>query len=89
MFRSLKLKQKVKMDSVAAGDPACALHSEKLQLFCLVDKQLVCLVCRDSEKHVNHTFRPIGEAVSSYKVSGMSFLSFVMNDESFTVSDQL
>ncbi|XP_056305649.1 tripartite motif containing 35-9 isoform X2 [Danio aesculapii] len=67
MFRSLKLKQKVKMDPVAVGDPACALHREKLQLFCLEDKQLACLVCRDSEKHISHTFRPIGEAVSSYK----------------------
>uniref|UniRef100_A0A671RS15 Tripartite motif-containing protein 35-like n=1 Tax=Sinocyclocheilus anshuiensis TaxID=1608454 RepID=A0A671RS15_9TELE len=39
----------------------CSLHSEKFKLFCLEDKQLVCLVCRDSQKHVNHTFRPIGE----------------------------
>ncbi|XP_051571812.1 nuclear factor 7, ovary-like [Myxocyprinus asiaticus] len=45
----------------------CSLHSEKLKLFCLDDKQLVCLVCRDSEKHVNHKFRSISEVVSSYK----------------------
>uniref|UniRef100_A0A671RSI3 Tripartite motif-containing protein 35-like n=1 Tax=Sinocyclocheilus anshuiensis TaxID=1608454 RepID=A0A671RSI3_9TELE len=45
----------------------CSLHSEKFKLFCLEDKQLVCLVCRDSQKHVNHTFRPIGEVVPSYK----------------------
>uniref|UniRef100_A0A672KJW6 Nuclear factor 7, brain-like n=1 Tax=Sinocyclocheilus grahami TaxID=75366 RepID=A0A672KJW6_SINGR len=47
--------------------PLCSLHSEKLKLFCLEDKQPVCLVCRDSQKHVNHTFRPIGEVVPSYK----------------------
>ncbi|XP_052001671.1 nuclear factor 7, brain-like [Xyrauchen texanus] len=45
----------------------CSLHSEKLKLFCLDDKQPVCLVCRDSEKHVNHKFRPIGEVLPSYK----------------------
>ncbi|XDV36785.1 hypothetical protein PO909_006509 [Leuciscus waleckii] len=45
----------------------CSLHSEKLKLFCLEDKQPGCLVCRDSEKHTNHTFRPISEVVPSYK----------------------
>uniref|UniRef100_A0A673LQD3 B box-type domain-containing protein n=1 Tax=Sinocyclocheilus rhinocerous TaxID=307959 RepID=A0A673LQD3_9TELE len=45
----------------------CSLHREKLDFFCLEDKQPVCLVCRDSQEHINHTFRPIGEAVSSYK----------------------
>uniref|UniRef100_A0A672PFB1 Tripartite motif-containing protein 35-like n=1 Tax=Sinocyclocheilus grahami TaxID=75366 RepID=A0A672PFB1_SINGR len=50
-----------------ASEELCSLHSEKLKLFCLEDKQPVCLVCRDSQKHVNHTFRPIGEVVSSCK----------------------
>ncbi|XP_051994552.1 nuclear factor 7, ovary-like [Xyrauchen texanus] len=45
----------------------CSLHREKLKLFCLDDKQPVCLVCRDSEKHVNHKFKPISEVISSYK----------------------
>ncbi|XP_016352087.1 tripartite motif-containing protein 35-like [Sinocyclocheilus anshuiensis] len=36
------------------------------ELSCL-DKQPVCLVCRDSQKHINHTFRPISEVVPSYK----------------------
>ncbi|CAM4325934.1 unnamed protein product [Leuciscus chuanchicus] len=51
----------------SGSEKICSLHSEKLKLFCLEDKQPVCLVCRDSHKHVNHTFRPIGEVVSSYK----------------------
>ncbi|XDV12200.1 hypothetical protein PO909_000916 [Leuciscus waleckii] len=51
----------------SGSEKICSLHSEKLKLFCLEDKQPVCLVCRDSQKHVNHTFRPIGEVVSSYK----------------------
>ncbi|ROL50355.1 Tripartite motif-containing protein 35 [Anabarilius grahami] len=51
----------------SGSEEICSLHSEKLKLFCLEDKQPVCLVCRDSQKHDNHTFRPISEAVSSHK----------------------
>uniref|UniRef100_A0A671RT83 Zinc-binding protein A33-like n=1 Tax=Sinocyclocheilus anshuiensis TaxID=1608454 RepID=A0A671RT83_9TELE len=51
----------------SGSEEFCSLHSEKLKLFCLEDKQPVCLVCRDSQKHINHTFRPISEVVSSYK----------------------
>ncbi|XP_048056477.1 E3 ubiquitin-protein ligase TRIM35-like [Megalobrama amblycephala] len=49
------------------SEEICHLHSEKLKLFCLEDKQPVCLVCRDTPKHINHTFRPISEVVPSYK----------------------
>ncbi|XP_047455866.1 nuclear factor 7, ovary-like [Mugil cephalus] len=45
----------------------CSLHSEKLRLFCLDHQQPVCLVCRDSEKHSNHRFRPIDEAARQHK----------------------
>uniref|UniRef100_A0A672L7D8 Uncharacterized protein n=1 Tax=Sinocyclocheilus grahami TaxID=75366 RepID=A0A672L7D8_SINGR len=51
----------------SGSEEICSLHREKLKLFCLEDKQPVCLVCRDSEKHVNHTFRPISEVLSSHK----------------------
>ncbi|XP_043090973.1 E3 ubiquitin-protein ligase TRIM35-like [Puntigrus tetrazona] len=51
----------------SGSEEICGVHREKLKLFCLEDKQPVCLVCRDSQKHLSHTFRPIGEAVSSYK----------------------
>ncbi|XP_051724486.1 nuclear factor 7, ovary-like [Ctenopharyngodon idella] len=53
--------------SSSGSEEICSLHSEKLKLFCLEDKQPACLVCRDSQKHVSHTFRPICEVVSSYK----------------------
>ncbi|CAI5670057.1 unnamed protein product [Oreochromis niloticus] len=45
----------------------CSLHSEKLKVFCLDHQQAVCLVCRDSEKHTNHRFRPIDEAARQHK----------------------
>ncbi|NP_001038429.1 tripartite motif containing 35-21 [Danio rerio] len=51
----------------SASQKICSLHSEKLKLFCLEDKQPVCLVCRDSKQHDNHKFRPISEVVSSSK----------------------
>ncbi|XP_052406530.1 E3 ubiquitin-protein ligase TRIM35 [Carassius gibelio] len=49
------------------SEEICSLHSEKLKLFCLEDKQPVCVVCINSQKHDNHKFRPIDEVVSSYK----------------------
>ncbi|KAK9953822.1 hypothetical protein ABG768_015945 [Culter alburnus] len=61
------LKGRDKSRSSGSEDEVCSLHSEKLKLFCLDDKQPVCLVCRDSQKHVKHTFRPISEVLSSYK----------------------
>ncbi|XP_010764231.1 tripartite motif-containing protein 35-like [Notothenia coriiceps] len=45
----------------------CTLHSEKLRLFCLDHQQPVCLVCRDSDKHTDHTIRPIDEAAQGLR----------------------
>ncbi|XP_026019334.1 nuclear factor 7, ovary-like [Astatotilapia calliptera] len=50
-----------------ASEALCSLHSEKHKLFCLDHQQPVCVVCRDSEKHTNHRFRPIDEAAQQYK----------------------
>ncbi|XP_078105622.1 nuclear factor 7, ovary-like [Sander vitreus] len=49
------------------SETLCSLHSEKLKLFCLDHQQPVCLVCRDSEKHSSHRFRPIDEAARQHK----------------------
>ncbi|XP_056245069.1 E3 ubiquitin-protein ligase TRIM39-like [Seriola aureovittata] len=49
------------------SESRCSLHSERLKLFCLDHQQPVCLVCRDSEKHTNHRFRPIDEAARQHK----------------------
>ncbi|XP_070697778.1 nuclear factor 7, ovary-like [Pempheris klunzingeri] len=50
-----------------ASEALCSLHSEKLKLFCLDHQQPVCLICKDSEKHTNHRFRPIDEAARQHK----------------------
>ena len=47
----------------------CKGHKRKFELLCLDDQQLVCLVCRDSKLHKNHSFSPTGEAASEMKVS--------------------
>ncbi|XP_067108125.1 E3 ubiquitin-protein ligase TRIM35-like [Osmerus mordax] len=51
----------------AGSEVLCSLHSEKLKLYCLDDKQPLCLVCRDSKLHSNHRFRPIDEAAQDLK----------------------
>ncbi|XP_045932558.1 nuclear factor 7, brain-like [Micropterus dolomieu] len=50
-----------------ASEALCSLHSEKLKLFCLDHQQPVCVVCRDSEKHSDHRFRPVDEAARQHK----------------------
>ena len=58
-----------KSPRASAGCEAfCSLHSEKLKLFCLEDKQPVCYVCRDSKTHKTHNFSPIDEAALDIKV---------------------
>ncbi|XP_062391294.1 E3 ubiquitin-protein ligase TRIM35-like isoform X1 [Sardina pilchardus] len=51
----------------AGSEVLCSLHSEKFKLFCLEDQQPVCVVCRDSNTHFNHSFIPISEAVEDIK----------------------
>ncbi|XP_051804850.1 nuclear factor 7, brain-like isoform X5 [Acanthochromis polyacanthus] len=45
----------------------CCLHSEKLKFFCLDHHQPVYVVCRDSQKHSNHRFRPINKAAQEHR----------------------
>uniref|UniRef100_A0A8D0CV73 Zinc-binding protein A33-like n=1 Tax=Sander lucioperca TaxID=283035 RepID=A0A8D0CV73_SANLU len=50
-----------------ASEARCSPHSKKLKLFCLDHQQPVCYVCRDSEEHTNHRFKPIDEAARQPK----------------------
>ncbi|XP_070704377.1 zinc-binding protein A33 [Pempheris klunzingeri] len=45
----------------------CNLHGEKLKLFCLLDKQPICVVCQSSKLHKTHDCLPIEEAVLECK----------------------
>ncbi|XP_046872212.1 E3 ubiquitin-protein ligase TRIM35-like [Hypomesus transpacificus] len=51
----------------AGSEVLCSLHSEKLKLYCLDDKQPVCVVCQTSRKHKNHDCCPIDEAAQDHK----------------------
>ncbi|XP_008293319.1 nuclear factor 7, brain [Stegastes partitus] len=45
----------------------CNLHGEKLKLFCLVDKQPICVVCQSSKLHKTHECSPVEEALLDCK----------------------
>ena len=46
----------------------CDLHEQKLKLFCMVDKQPICVVCQVSKLHQNHDCLPVEEAAKDCKV---------------------
>ncbi|NXL87741.1 TRI39 ligase, partial [Alectura lathami] len=54
--------------SEGPGTPRCALHDERLKLFCEVDEQFICVVCRESQQHRAHSVYPVEEAAQVYKV---------------------
>lgn len=54
----------------------CNEHDEILKLFCVTDQKLVCVVCRDGEKHRGHEFKPVPEAAQTVKVN-IYFISFL------------
>ncbi|XP_043978567.1 E3 ubiquitin-protein ligase TRIM35-like [Gambusia affinis] len=55
----------------------CSLHSKKLKIFCLDHQELLCSICRDSEKHINHRFRPIREAARDHRENLKISLEFL------------
>ncbi|XP_074872925.1 E3 ubiquitin-protein ligase TRIM39-like [Carettochelys insculpta] len=46
---------------------ACEKHGEPLKLFCVEDKELICLVCREAGSHRTHPVVPCEEAAQKYK----------------------
>lgn len=59
-------------NSAARLETLCNLHEEKLKLFCLEEKEPVCIVCRDSKMHASHNFRPLDEVAVEHRVSEFS-----------------
>ncbi|XP_072548366.1 zinc-binding protein A33-like [Salminus brasiliensis] len=72
-FRSppanLALKTLSESFQAVRGHPEtrCDLHDEELKLYCVNDSQLACVVCRDSQTHLEHKFRPIDEIAAEHK----------------------
>ncbi|KAM7145555.1 E3 ubiquitin-protein ligase TRIM39-like [Macrochelys suwanniensis] len=46
----------------AKGSGGCEKHQEALKLFCEEDQTPICVVCRESQAHRDHTVVPIEEA---------------------------
>uniref|UniRef100_A0A8C1IBI6 Uncharacterized protein n=1 Tax=Cyprinus carpio TaxID=7962 RepID=A0A8C1IBI6_CYPCA len=46
-----------------AQEMLCSEHMEPLKLFCENDQRLVCLICKEGEKHCGHSFKPVKEAM--------------------------
>ncbi|KAG9266154.1 tripartite motif-containing protein 35-like [Astyanax mexicanus] len=56
--------------SSAGYEEVCGLHKENRKLFfCLDDQQAMCLLCRDSQMHRNHSFCSVDEAVTNIKMN--------------------
>uniref|UniRef100_A0A3B3Y7S3 Tripartite motif containing 35-13 n=1 Tax=Poecilia mexicana TaxID=48701 RepID=A0A3B3Y7S3_9TELE len=53
----------------------CPVHNEKLKLYCLLDKEPICVVCHTSRKHKQHDCCPISEAVLDVKEKMKSAIS--------------
>uniref|UniRef100_H3B6B6 Uncharacterized protein n=1 Tax=Latimeria chalumnae TaxID=7897 RepID=H3B6B6_LATCH len=45
----------------------CSQHGELLQLYCLVDQEVICAICLTSRKHEDHKCLPIEEAAQELK----------------------
>uniref|UniRef100_A0A8B9H3H6 Uncharacterized protein n=1 Tax=Astyanax mexicanus TaxID=7994 RepID=A0A8B9H3H6_ASTMX len=53
--------------SAERHETLCDLHKEKLKLFCLEDKEPVCVVCKEMKLHSTHNFRPLDEAATEHR----------------------
>uniref|UniRef100_A0A3Q0R0K6 Tripartite motif containing 35-14 n=1 Tax=Amphilophus citrinellus TaxID=61819 RepID=A0A3Q0R0K6_AMPCI len=59
------------------GEPGelCPHHGEKLKLYCLLDKEPICVVCHTSRKHKQHECCPVSEALVDVKEKMKSALT--------------
>ncbi|KAK7921809.1 hypothetical protein WMY93_008711 [Mugilogobius chulae] len=58
----------------------CPEHDEKLKLFCFTDQRLVCVICRDSQKHQSHQFKPVSEAAEQVKSELQNLIRNICED---------
>ncbi|XP_077767207.1 E3 ubiquitin-protein ligase TRIM52 isoform X1 [Canis aureus] len=55
----------------------CSKHQEALKLFCEVDEEAICVVCRESRSHKQHSVVPLEKVVQEYKVQLLTAVSQV------------
>lgn len=63
------LRQERDQNQGTASEEMCSLHDEKRKLFCQVDQELICVICKDSQKHQNHKCAPVCEVAEENRVS--------------------
>ncbi|XP_076612557.1 E3 ubiquitin-protein ligase TRIM35-like [Chaetodon auriga] len=61
------LRQERSQRADSGSEETCSVHSEKLKLFCEDDQQLICVICRDAQKHKKHNCMPINEAAEAHR----------------------
>ncbi|KAK1342302.1 hypothetical protein QTO34_015058 [Cnephaeus nilssonii] len=50
----------------------CPKHQKALKLFCEVDNEAICVVCRESKSHQQHSVVPLEEVAQEYAVRGLN-----------------
>ncbi|XP_039373109.1 E3 ubiquitin-protein ligase TRIM41-like [Mauremys reevesii] len=71
------------------GKKACEKHEELLKLFCEVDQTPICLVCRESRSHKEHSVVPIEEAALDYQAQIQSRLDILKKERGKILSFKL
>ncbi|XP_011793933.1 PREDICTED: putative tripartite motif-containing protein 64B [Colobus angolensis palliatus] len=62
------LARQTRPQNVNNSHNICVLHEETKELFCEVDKQLLCGPCSESPEHMAHSHSPIGWAAEECRV---------------------
>ncbi|XP_028253195.1 zinc-binding protein A33-like isoform X2 [Parambassis ranga] len=61
------LRRERSHQTASGSEELCSVHGEKLKLFCLDDRQLICLICRDAKQHKKHNCVPVNEAAEDHR----------------------
>ncbi|XP_029511678.1 nuclear factor 7, brain-like [Oncorhynchus nerka] len=66
--------------STAEKGDECLEHGEAMKLFCVTDRKLICLVCKEGRDHRGHTFRPVREAQEDLMTEVVTALGILKED---------
>ncbi|XP_049648868.1 zinc finger protein RFP-like isoform X2 [Accipiter gentilis] len=61
-------------------EEGCERHQEPLKVFCKDDEAFICVICRESRAHRNHTMLPVQDAVQEYKGQIQAHLQALKED---------
>lgn len=76
-----KQKQEYRHDK-EKGEWLCPDHDEKLKLYCITDQQLICVICRDGQRHESHKFKPVNEAATLVRAELDGLVKYISDDTS-------